>query len=209
MSKSVIVVVAAIALAGCGQSAVQSAHKAVAYQLMDPDSAKFRADRVLATGSVCGEVNGKNAFGAYTGFTPYSAQKTDTGLEIHLQGRDMTVAGAQMCGYPATAAANTGSTGAPVTTARPAGDLADVRWAVELASVSSPEVARGLTEKLSGYGLSPYVRHDEHTTHVYVGPFDTHAVATNKLDELHRAHHIKGFVVRYREPSKEPAQAKG
>lgn len=43
---------------------------AVASQLRDPSSAEFRnvVDGTLAT---CGEVNGKNAFGAYVGFKPF------------------------------------------------------------------------------------------------------------------------------------------
>ena len=52
-----------------GYLAKSKAEKAVAAQLIDPSSAQFRRvvvspDRVV----VCGEVNGKNRLGAYTGF---------------------------------------------------------------------------------------------------------------------------------------------
>lgn len=40
-------------------------------RLRDPDSAQFRNVKVTRDGVVCGEVNGKNAFGALAGFTPF------------------------------------------------------------------------------------------------------------------------------------------
>ena len=44
------------------------AKKIVAYDLMDPNSAQFRNVKIFGSSKVCGEVNGKNAVGAYTGF---------------------------------------------------------------------------------------------------------------------------------------------
>lgn len=46
---------------------IANAKTAVSYDLKDPDSAKFRNVRVIR-GVVCGEINAKNALGAYTGF---------------------------------------------------------------------------------------------------------------------------------------------
>lgn len=40
----------------------------IASALKDPDSAKFKDERVSTTGSYCAEVNSKNGFGAYGGF---------------------------------------------------------------------------------------------------------------------------------------------
>lgn len=37
-------------------------------QLRDPDSVQFRAEKLTSAGWLCGELNGKNAYGAYTGF---------------------------------------------------------------------------------------------------------------------------------------------
>ena len=37
-------------------------------QLRDPDSVQFRAEKLTRAGWLCGELNGKNAYGAYTGF---------------------------------------------------------------------------------------------------------------------------------------------
>ncbi|MBY5649939.1 hypothetical protein HFO45_16970 [Rhizobium leguminosarum] len=52
--------------------------QAVAKRLKDPDSAKFpdkfsavRDDSDKESVTVCGEVNGKNSFGAYSGATPF------------------------------------------------------------------------------------------------------------------------------------------
>lgn len=66
-----LIVLAALAVAACGGSE-QEARERVAAQLRDPNSAQFRNINMIAqsTGgeAVCGEVNGRNAFGAYSGF---------------------------------------------------------------------------------------------------------------------------------------------
>lgn len=43
----------------------------VADELRDPGSARFRNLRRMATGGVCGEVNSKNAYGAYVGYSGF------------------------------------------------------------------------------------------------------------------------------------------
>lgn len=43
----------------------------IANLLNDPESAQFRNVRLVEGGTVCGEINGKNAYGAYIGFTPF------------------------------------------------------------------------------------------------------------------------------------------
>lgn len=68
----VAIVALGVVLTGCTPSAVDKAKAAVAEKLRDPDSAKFR-NVVSGTNSegldaVCGEVNGKNTFGAYSGY---------------------------------------------------------------------------------------------------------------------------------------------
>lgn len=40
-------------------------------QLRDPDSVQFRNERLTGAGWLCGEMNGKNAYGAYTGFSRF------------------------------------------------------------------------------------------------------------------------------------------
>jgi len=43
----------------------------IAKLLLDPESAQFRGVRIVKGRTVCGEVNGKNLLGAYTGFKPF------------------------------------------------------------------------------------------------------------------------------------------
>lgn len=66
-----------LVVGGCGadkpaDELLPVAKQAVASELKDPDSAKFRR---LASypdrGLVCGQVNGKNSYGAYSGFTDF------------------------------------------------------------------------------------------------------------------------------------------
>ncbi len=50
---------------------IKQAQESVARRLRDPESARFSDVRVTEDGSVCGHVNGKNAFGAYAGAQPF------------------------------------------------------------------------------------------------------------------------------------------
>lgn len=58
---------------GKGASEVGRAQKLAAAELIDPSSAQFRNVRVskYLDRTVCGEINGKNRIGAYTGFTEF------------------------------------------------------------------------------------------------------------------------------------------
>lgn len=76
-------------LAGCGPSEAELAAQAKALaaaqlamhkqklrsvierSLLDPYSVQYRNDWVTSTGALCGEVNGKNSFGEYVGFTRF------------------------------------------------------------------------------------------------------------------------------------------
>lgn len=62
-----IMTIGGILLAGC-DSPLSKAQEIAARNLKDPSSAQFRDVREARGGAVCGEMNGKNAFGAYTGF---------------------------------------------------------------------------------------------------------------------------------------------
>lgn len=60
-------------------AAVEKAKFVVADSLRDPSSAQFRNVRVVPFGQgsvICGEVNGKNAYGGYVGFVPFAAGVT-------------------------------------------------------------------------------------------------------------------------------------
>lgn len=79
MDRAHHVTLAAALLAGCSpaqptveEDLVSRARLAIAATLKDPDSAKFRDVRAYPDKRlVCGEVNGKNSYGAYAGFSPF------------------------------------------------------------------------------------------------------------------------------------------
>lgn len=56
-------------------TAINTAHKSVTKDFKDPSSAQFRNEYVIDKSGgeyiVCGEVNGKNSYGAYVGFEQY------------------------------------------------------------------------------------------------------------------------------------------
>jgi len=209
--RTLSVVMVALALAGCGDSAVQDAHKAVAYKLMDPGSAQFREDRELADGSVCGEVNGKNSYGAYSGYGHYLARKGADGFQVVLDPQATNADAAQACGYPlaalpAPAPALAQAPAAPVVAAKGPNEIAGVKWSVKVASTSA-ESAAAMSRKLAGYGYAPYVAREDNVSRVYVGPFDSKSDATRKLDQLRRDHKLRGVLVRYRGVGDLPAPA--
>jgi hypothetical protein len=93
-SKQASFALAALLLAGCAgvdkvgpevplpPPAQQSVSRAVADQMKDPNSAEFRNWHAFESQSgllVCGEVNAKNSFGGYVGFTHFVAHATADG----------------------------------------------------------------------------------------------------------------------------------
>lgn len=64
---------ASMSLTGCqfvpgsDASAIREAEQVVSAELRDPESAQFQSTKVSGD-YVCGEVNGRNAFGGYAGF---------------------------------------------------------------------------------------------------------------------------------------------
>lgn len=59
---------------------LERAKALVAYDLKDPESARFRNLQVFHTSTgaraVCGEFNAKNSYGAYTGYKKFAAAKS-------------------------------------------------------------------------------------------------------------------------------------
>lgn len=63
--------------------AIPRARKPVVAHLSDPDSAKFRNDRIAKSGYLCGEINAKNRMGGYIGFKKFIA---GTGERNYIEG---------------------------------------------------------------------------------------------------------------------------
>jgi hypothetical protein len=62
-----------ILISGCGDPAlIKQAKQRVSANMRDPESVKFRNVHSAEEDYVCGELNAKNGFGAYTGFTRFS-----------------------------------------------------------------------------------------------------------------------------------------
>lgn len=94
MKKS-LPIFALITIAGCNTTpmssqqisapltVVESARSYLVQEFKDPPAAMFRSERVYRIGNgdyaVCGEVNGKNSFGAYIGYQPYYVRMSQAG----------------------------------------------------------------------------------------------------------------------------------
>lgn len=109
MANVLSVLVAALGLAGCqwipgtDEHRLTMGEKAAAALLRDPSSAQFRktkvvhqqpSDEIKFSYTVCGEINGKNAHGAYAGFSRFVAAPEisevalDPGLDISTETLD-------------------------------------------------------------------------------------------------------------------------
>jgi hypothetical protein len=60
-----------LGLLGCSDSTIENAKRTLERDLKDPQSVQYREVRSFQSGSVCGEFNAKNSYGAYTGFKPF------------------------------------------------------------------------------------------------------------------------------------------
>ncbi|ELX1420886.1 membrane lipoprotein lipid attachment site-containing protein [Escherichia coli] len=100
MKKILLALVIPLILTGCkpgDEKAISLAKSEVAANLKDPASAQFRNvkvskmtdaedGRVVAV--VCGEINGKNGFGAYAGFHPFFVELSMKSKGIFSKGVD-------------------------------------------------------------------------------------------------------------------------
>lgn len=186
--------VLALAIAGCG-GGLDEVRSAVAYKLKDPGSAQFRNEREVSGGKFCGEVNGKNAFGAYSGFHPFLAIQGEHGFEVTV---DVTLSdrfASAACGY-AMASTDVPGSGKPM-------EVSGAGWAVQLASLSNPQKADALVKDLSEAGFAAYVTKTPSVSRVFVGPISSRAEAEKEVDRLFREKSLKGFLVVLKERSAE------
>ncbi|HFZ0817367.1 TPA: lipoprotein [Enterobacter cloacae] len=103
MKKILLALVIPLVLAGCKpgeEKAISLAKSEVAANLKDPASAQFRnvkvakmmdADHGRVFAIVCGEINGKNGFGAYAGFHPFFVELNMKSKGFFSQGVDYTL----------------------------------------------------------------------------------------------------------------------
>lgn len=77
----------------------------------------------------------------------------------------------------------------------------ELRWVVQVASLSNASVADGLVESLAKTGLKTYKRQSkEGMNRVFVGPFTDRTEADRLRVQLNSQHKLNGFVARYQEP---------
>lgn len=81
--KKLLIMIALFGLVGCkpgAEKATEIGQKEISATMRDPDSSKFRYVRFVQKeeqedgtikGFVCGQINSKNAFGAYAGYSPF------------------------------------------------------------------------------------------------------------------------------------------
>ena len=86
--KKLLIVIALFSLVGCkpgAEKATEIGQKEISAAMRDPESSKFRYVRFIQQeetedgtikGVVCGQVNSKNAFGAYAGYSPFMLSLT-------------------------------------------------------------------------------------------------------------------------------------
>jgi hypothetical protein len=96
-------------LAGCGKSEAQHqqesaatmtslGEKYVREKILEPSSAQFRNQFIGKKGAPCGEVNAKDAFGAYIGFQRYISVARDlTLLAQDVAPAEFEASWAQLC----------------------------------------------------------------------------------------------------------------
>lgn len=86
-------------LMGCDSSNIKQAKDMVRAMAKDPDSVEFRHIHETPDGSICGEWNGKNSYGALAGFTRFGYKsgvvyldKGETITAETLQQRNLSIA---------------------------------------------------------------------------------------------------------------------
>ena len=76
----------------------------------------------------------------------------------------------------------------------------NIRWTVQVASLSNLSIAERLKLKLLGLGYESYIVTKEGINRVFIGPIQERAEAERIRDQLVRQNQLKGFVARYQNP---------
>lgn len=79
--RVLLLLMGAIALTACGQSKeakiTQQKREFVTQQMRDPGTVQFKAEKLNGQGWLCGQLNSKNAYGAYVGFKRFAVRDYD------------------------------------------------------------------------------------------------------------------------------------
>ena len=81
MKRLVVMGMFGLLLSGCGNSDINGAREEMKRNLNDSASAEFRGEKVYRLPDntvVCGEVNAKNSYGGYAGFSKYVVEGVGT-----------------------------------------------------------------------------------------------------------------------------------
>lgn len=70
---------------------IAEAKQIAAYDLLDPEATRFRNLFVSRSGNVCGELNAKNAYGAYTGYTQFLVHAVTRRALIDREGKSGSI----------------------------------------------------------------------------------------------------------------------
>lgn len=146
--RGLLVAGQAFAVTGCRGSDIDRARTAVVNHLKDTDSAKFRNERQVLDRGICGDVNGKDGFGAYSGFTPFFAMKRSDSFDVMIDTDLSDPFVSKVCGY----------TNARPQTNEPeqTKEIPGLQWAVQGASISNEKTAEELIRDLNVPGWRPY-----------------------------------------------------
>jgi hypothetical protein len=181
-------VVAVLALAGCG-SAVETAAKTVLLQLDNPKTARFANVRTTPKGDICGQVRTKDASGAYTAYRNYAAIKTADGFTAILDNDGNNPQVRAVCGEAQEITqASSGS----------AGEVSATGWEVQIVAGSNMGALSDMTSRLIEHGFVASVAARDGVQQVYLGPFRTKEEAEKKRSELLASEGIKSVVVEHK-----------
>ena len=76
-----LLMVVALGVVGCGESEevklTQQKRDFVTQKLRDPLTVQFKDEKLTDKGWLCGQINSKNAYGAYVGFTRFAVRSDD------------------------------------------------------------------------------------------------------------------------------------
>lgn len=174
--RKVAVVMAVLALVGC-ENEVEGVHKQVAEHLQNPKTAKFANVRFDTTGSICGQVRGKDDAGVFEAYRSYVAIKRDGKFDIIIDttGNDLRIR--EHCG------------GADLQ--RRADALADQPapegWDVEVVQGPNMGALTDMTARLIEKGIPSSVEYRGANPVVLMGPFPSKAEAeARKADVMAR-----------------------